>query len=77
MDDNANELLCVLVWPLQRQQWVLLCNRLVGALPKFTLREVGGEEKEGEERRGEAGGSGGEGERGGWWCIDFHTLRYF
>ena len=33
MDDSANELLCFLVWPLQRQQWVLLCNRLVGALP--------------------------------------------
>ena len=33
MDDNANELLCVLVWPLQRQQWVLLSNCLVGALP--------------------------------------------
>ena len=33
MDDNANELLCFLVWPLQRQQWVLLCNFLVGALP--------------------------------------------
>ena len=22
MDDSANELLCFLVWPLQRQQWV-------------------------------------------------------
>ena len=33
MDDNVNELHCFLVWPLQRQQWVLLCNRLVGALP--------------------------------------------
>ena len=33
MDDSANELLCFLVWPFQRQQWVLLCNCLVGALP--------------------------------------------
>ena len=32
MDDSANELLCFLVWLLQRQQWVLLCNCLVGAL---------------------------------------------
>ena len=31
--DSANELLCFLVWPLKRQQWVLLCNCLVGALP--------------------------------------------
>ena len=30
MDDSANELLCFLVWPLQRQQWVLLCNCVVG-----------------------------------------------
>ena len=33
MDDSANELLCFLVWPLQRQQWTLLCNCLLGALP--------------------------------------------
>ena len=33
MDDSANELLCFFLWPLQRQQWVLLCNCLVGALP--------------------------------------------
>ena len=26
MDESTNELLCYLVWPLQRQQWVLLCN---------------------------------------------------
>ena len=32
MDDSANESPCFLVWPLQRQQWVLLCNCLVGAL---------------------------------------------
>ena len=24
MDDSANEIFCFLVWPLQRQQWVLL-----------------------------------------------------
>ena len=47
MDDSANELLCFLVWPFQRQQWVLLCNCLVGALPyshyvmrSFPLRGV-------------------------------------
>ena len=28
-DDSANELLCFLVWPLQSQQWVFLCNCLV------------------------------------------------
>ena len=33
MDDIANELLCFLVWPLQRQQRVLLCYCLMGALP--------------------------------------------
>ena len=33
IDDSADELLCFLVWLLQRQQWVLLCNCLVGALP--------------------------------------------
>ena len=33
MNDSANELLCFLVWPLQRPQWVLACNCLVGALP--------------------------------------------
>ena len=33
VDDNANELLCFLVRPPQRQQWVLLFNCLVGALP--------------------------------------------
>ena len=33
IDDSANELFLFLVWPLQRQQWVLLCNCLVGALP--------------------------------------------
>ena len=33
MDGSAYELLCFLVWPLRRQQWVLLCNCLVGALP--------------------------------------------
>ena len=33
MDDSANELLCFLVWPLQRQQWVFLSNCLVGVLP--------------------------------------------
>ena len=33
MDDSANELLCFLVWPLQRQQWALPCNCLVDALP--------------------------------------------
>ena len=32
-DDSANELLRFLMWPFQRQQWVLLCNCLVGALP--------------------------------------------
>ena len=32
IDDSANELLCFLVWPLQRQQSALLCNCLVGAL---------------------------------------------
>ena len=32
MDDSTNELFCFLVWPLQRQQWVLLCNYPVGAL---------------------------------------------
>ena len=26
MDDSANELLCFLVRPRQRQQWILLCN---------------------------------------------------
>ena len=40
MDNSANELLCLLVWPLQRQQLVLLCNCLVGALPcsHFVMR---------------------------------------
>ena len=33
MDDSTNELLRFLMWPLQRQQWVLPCNCLVGALP--------------------------------------------
>ena len=33
VDDSANELLCFLVWPLQRRQWVLICNCLMGALP--------------------------------------------
>ena len=33
VDDSANELLGFLVWPLQRHQWVLLHNCLVGALP--------------------------------------------
>ena len=33
MDDSANELSYFLVWPLQRQRWVLLRNCLVGALP--------------------------------------------
>ena len=33
MDDSANELLCFQVWPLQRQQWVLIFNCLVGTLP--------------------------------------------
>ena len=34
MDDSTNELLSLLVWPLQRQQWLLLlCNGSVGALP--------------------------------------------
>ena len=32
-DDSANELLCFLVWPLERQQKVLLRKCLVGALP--------------------------------------------
>ena len=32
MDGSANELLCFVEWPLQRQQWVLRCNCLVGAL---------------------------------------------
>ena len=32
MDNSTNELLCFLVWPLQRQQSLLLCNCLVGAL---------------------------------------------
>ena len=31
--DSANELICFLMCPLQRQQWVLLCNCLVGASP--------------------------------------------
>ena len=25
-DDSANQFLCFLVWPLQRQQWVFLCT---------------------------------------------------
>ena len=29
----TNELLCFLVWPLQRQQLVLLFEYIVGALP--------------------------------------------
>ena len=33
MDGSANELLRFLVWSLQGQQWVSLCNCLVGALP--------------------------------------------
>ena len=32
MDDSTNGLLSFLVWPLQREQWVLLCNCLVSAL---------------------------------------------
>ena len=33
MDGSANELLCFLVWPLHKQQWVLVCSCLVGASP--------------------------------------------
>ena len=33
MGDSANELLCFLVSPLQRQHWLLLCDCIVGALP--------------------------------------------
>ena len=33
MDDSANELLCFLVWPLHRQQWVIRCNCLAGSVP--------------------------------------------
>ena len=44
MDYSADELLCFLVWPLQRQQWVLLfiCNCLVGALPysHYVMRSI-------------------------------------
>ena len=40
MDGSANELLCFMVWPLQIQQWVLLCNCLVGVLQysHYTMR---------------------------------------
>ena len=34
VEDSANEfILCFLMWPLQRQQRVFLCNCLVGAIP--------------------------------------------
>ena len=42
MGDSANELICFLVWPLRRQQWILLllllCISLVGVATPETQR---------------------------------------